>query len=115
VFTDVQPDTFNIDPDQVAAAVTAQTKAIIPVHMYGLCADVDAIRAAAPGIPVLEDAAHAQGADLRGRRAGAIGDIAAFSFYPTKVLGALGDGGMITCGSEDLNAAVRQLRYMGQR
>jgi aminotransferase EvaB len=115
VFTDVQPDTFNIDPDQVAAAVTPRTKTIIPVHMYGLCADVDAIRAAAPGIPVLEDAAHALGADLHGRRAGSIGDIAAFSFYPTKVMGALGDGGMITSGSEDLNAAVRQLRYMGQR
>src|ERR1700722_4273231 len=114
VFVDVQPDTFNIDPEHVAAAVTPRTKAIIPVHMYGLCADVDAIRAAAPGIPVLEDAAHALGADLRGRRAGGIGDIAAFSFYPTKVMGALGDGGMISCGSAALNAAVRQLRYMGQ-
>ncbi len=115
VFADVQPGTFNIDPDQVAAAVTPRTKVIIPVHMYGQCADVDAIRAVAPGIPVLEDAAHALGADLHGRRAGDLGEIAAFSFYPTKVMGALGDGGMISCGSEDLNAAVRQLRYMGQR
>jgi dTDP-4-amino-4,6-dideoxygalactose transaminase len=115
VFADVEPGTFNLDPAQVAAAVTPRTRAIIAVHMYGQCADVDAIRAAAPGIPVLEDAAHAQGADLRGRRAGAIGDIAAFSFYPTKVMGALGDGGMISTGSADLNDAVRQLRYMGQR
>lgn len=115
VFADVQPDTFNLDPSQVAAAVTARTKAIIPVHMYGMCADVDAIRAVAPGIPILEDAAHAQGADLRGRRAGSLGNIAAFSFYPTKVMGALGDGGIVTTGDAQLDAAVRQLRYMGQR
>ncbi len=115
VFVDVQLDTFNIDPDQVAAAVTPRTKAIVPVHMYGLCADVDAIRAAAPGIPILEDAAHAHGADLRGRRAGSLGDIAAFSFYPTKVMGALGDGGIVTTGDDRFDIAVRQLRYMGQR
>lgn len=115
VFVDVQPGTFNIDPGRVAAALTGRTKAIIPVHMYGLCADIDAIRAAAPGIPILEDAAHAHGADLHGRRAGSLGDIAAFSFYPTKVMGALGDGGIVVTSDERLDAALRQLRYMGQR
>lgn len=115
VFVDVESGTFNIDPAKVAAAVTTRTKAIIPVHMYGLCADVDAIRAAAPGIPVLEDAAHAHGAELRGNRAGSLGDIAAFSFYPTKVMGALGDGGIIATSGQQLDASVRQLRYMGQR
>jgi dTDP-4-amino-4,6-dideoxygalactose transaminase len=115
VFVDVEPSTFNLDPRQVAAAVTTRTKAIIPVHMYGQCADIDGIRAAAPAIPILEDAAHAHGADLHGRRAGSLGELAAFSFYPTKVMGALGDGGIVTTSSPDLEAKLRQLRYMGQR
>jgi dTDP-4-amino-4,6-dideoxygalactose transaminase len=115
VFVDVEVDTFNMDPQQVALAVGPKTKAILPVHMYGQCADIDAISAAAPGIPVLEDAAHAHGADLRGRPAGSLGSLAAFSFYPTKVIGALGDGGIVTVSDESLDAALRQLRYMGQR
>ena len=115
VFADVELPTFNLDPREVAAAVTSRTKAIVPVHMYGQCADVDAIRAAAPGIPILEDAAHAHGADLRGQRAGSLGELAAFSFYPTKVMGALGDGGIVTTSRDALDAALRQLRYMGQR
>jgi dTDP-4-amino-4,6-dideoxygalactose transaminase len=115
VFVDVDPVTYNLDPAQVGAALTERTAAIIPVHMYGQCADVDAIRAAAPGIPVLEDAAHAHGADLRGRRSGSLGELAAFSFYPTKVMGALGDGGLITASTAELEARLRQLRYMGQR
>jgi dTDP-4-amino-4,6-dideoxygalactose transaminase len=114
VFVDVDPVTANMDPARVAAAVTPRTKAILPVHMYGQCADVDAIRAAAPGIPVLEDAAHAHGATLRGRKAGGLGEIAAFSFYPSKVMGALGDGGMVTTSDDALDAKMRQLRYMGQ-
>ncbi len=114
VFVDVDPDTANMDPARVAAAVSDRTKAIIPVHMYGQCVDVDAVRAAAPGIPVLEDAAHAHGATLHGRKAGSLGDLAEFSFYPSKVLGALGDGGILTTSSDDLDARVRQLRYMGQ-
>jgi len=114
VFVDVDPVTANMDPARVAAAVTPHTKAILPVHMYGQCADVDAIRAAAPGIPVLEDAAHAHGATLHGRKAGGLGDLAAFSFYPSKVMGALGDGGMVTTSNDVLDAKLRQLRYMGQ-
>jgi dTDP-4-amino-4,6-dideoxygalactose transaminase len=115
VFIDVDPVTANMDPARVATAVTPKTTAIIPVHMWGLAADVDAIRAAAPGIPILEDAAHAHGATLRGRKVGSLGDVAEFSFYPTKVMGALGDGGMMTTNDPELDARLRQLRYMGQR
>jgi dTDP-4-amino-4,6-dideoxygalactose transaminase len=115
VFVDVDPVTANMDPARVAGALTDRTKAIIPVHLYGQCADVDAIRAAAPGIPILEDAAHAHGATLGERRAGSLGDIAAFSFYPSKVMGALGDGGIATTSDDELDRRVRQLRYMGQR
>ena len=115
VFVDVDPETVNMDPARVAAAITPATKAILPVHMYGRCVDIDAIRAAAPGIPVLEDAAHAHGATRDGRKAGSLGDIAAFSFYPAKVMGALGDGGIVTTSDPELDAKLRQLRYMGQK
>lgn len=114
VFADIQESGFNLDPERVGAAVTDKTKAIIPVHMYGQCADVTAIRAAAPGIPILEDAAHAHGADLHGVPAGALGEAAAFSFYPTKVMGALGDGGIVAVSTAELDRQLRQLRYMGQ-
>lgn len=114
VFVDVDPATANLDPARIPAALSERTKAIVPVHLYGQCVDMDAIRAAAPGIPVLEDAAHAHGATYKGRMAGALGDLAAFSFYPSKVLGALGDGGILTTSSDELAARVRQLRYMGQ-
>jgi dTDP-4-amino-4,6-dideoxygalactose transaminase len=115
VFVDVEPDTFNMDPSAVADGVSARTKAILPVHMYGQCVDVDRVREAAPGLPVIEDAAHAHGADAGGRRAGSLGELAAFSFYPTKVMGALGDGGIITASTEEFEQRLRQLRYMGQR
>lgn len=115
VFVDVDPVTANMDPAGVADAMSEKTKAIIPVHMYGQCTDVDAIRAAAPGIPILEDAAHAHGATYGSRRAGSLGELAAFSFYPTKVMGALGDGGAVTTSSPELDAHLRQLRYMGQK
>jgi dTDP-4-amino-4,6-dideoxygalactose transaminase len=115
VFVDVDPATANMDPGRVAAAVTDHTKAIVPVHMYGQCVDVDAIRAAAPGVPILEDAAHAHGATYRGRKAGSLGELAEFSFYPSKIMGALGDGGMLTTSDPELDARIRQLRYMGQK
>jgi dTDP-4-amino-4,6-dideoxygalactose transaminase len=114
VFVDVDPLTGNMDPRRVPAAVTERTKAVIPVHLYGQCVDIDGIRAAAPGVSILEDAAHAHGATYHGRKAGSLGDIAAFSFYPSKVLGALGDGGMLTTSDDRLAATIRQLRYMGQ-
>lgn len=115
VFVDVDPVTYTMNPAAIGAALTEQTKAILPVHMYGQAADVDAIRRSAPGIPVVEDAAHAHGATLGDRHAGSLGDLAAFSFYPTKVLGALGDGGAITATTPELEARVRQLRYLGQQ
>jgi dTDP-4-amino-4,6-dideoxygalactose transaminase len=116
VFVDVDPVTHNLDPAAIGAVRTERTKVILPVHMYGQAADIDAIRQAAPDLPILEDAAHAHGATLGARRAGSLGDIAAFSFYPTKLLGSLGDGGAVTVAdNEFLQAKVRQLRYMGQR
>jgi dTDP-4-amino-4,6-dideoxygalactose transaminase len=115
VFVDVDPVTANIDPARIPAALSEKTKAIVPVHMYGQCVDVVGIRAAAPGIPILEDAAHAHGATFKGRKAGSLGDIAEFSFYPSKVMGALGDGGFLTTSDDELDARIRQLRYMGQR
>jgi dTDP-4-amino-4,6-dideoxygalactose transaminase len=115
VFVDVDPVTANIDPARIPAALSERTKAILPVHLYGQCVDVDAIRAVAPGIPILEDAAHAHGATYRDRRAGSLGELAAFSFYPSKIMGALGDGGAITTSDDELDARIRQLRYMGQR
>jgi dTDP-4-amino-4,6-dideoxygalactose transaminase len=114
VFVDVDPETSNMDPSRVGAALSERTKAILPVHMYGGCVDVDAVRDAAQGVPILEDAAHAHGATYGERKAGSLGDLAAFSFYPAKLLGALGDGGFITTSDDDLAAKVRQLRYMGQ-
>jgi dTDP-4-amino-4,6-dideoxygalactose transaminase len=114
VFVDVDPLTANLDPARLGAAITDRTRAILPVHMYGQCVDIAAVRAAAPGLPILEDAAHAHGATLGARRAGALGELAAFSFYPSKVMGALGDGGIVTTSDPALEARLRQLRYMGQ-
>lgn len=114
VFVDVDPVTANLDPARLPAAIGERTKAIIPVHLYGQCADIDAIRLAAPGVPILEDAAHAHGATLGDRRAGSLGDVGVFSFYPSKVMGALGDGGIVTTSDAGLDARLRQLRYMGQ-
>jgi dTDP-4-amino-4,6-dideoxygalactose transaminase len=114
VFVDVDPATANLDPARLPAALTERTKAILPVHMYGACVDIEGIRRAAPGIAILEDAAHAHGATYGHQRAGSLGDLAAFSFYPSKVMGALGDGGIVTTSYPELEARLRQLRYMGQ-
>ena len=114
VFVDVDPVTANMDPARVANAVSDRTKAIIPVHLWGQAVDIDGVRAAAPGIPILEDAAHAHGATYKGRKVGSLGDVAEFSFYPSKVMGALGDGGIMTTSDPELEARLRQLRYMGQ-
>jgi dTDP-4-amino-4,6-dideoxygalactose transaminase len=115
----VEPDdaTYNLDPALVEAAITPRTKAIIPVHLYGQTADVDALNqlAAKYGIAVIEDAAQAQGARLRGRRAGGLGVAAGFSFYPGKNLGALGDAGAIVTNDADLADRVRVLRNYGSR
>ena len=113
----VEPDrvTGNLDPDRVEAAISRHTRAIIPVHLYGQCADMGPLmeQAQRHGLLVLEDAAQAHGAEYRGRRAGALGHAAAFSFYPTKNLGAYGDGGAVTTSDAQLAARLRLLRNYG--
>ena len=115
VFVDVEPETFTMDPSRLEAAITAQTKVILPVHLYGHPADMTAISAIAArhGIPVLEDAAQAHGAEIGGRRAGGLGHAACFSFYPGKNLGAYGDAGMVVSDDREFIARVRQLANHG--
>jgi dTDP-4-amino-4,6-dideoxygalactose transaminase len=107
--------TFNLDPARLAAAITPRTRAVIPVHLYGQPADMDPILEVARrhGLKVLEDAAQAHGARYKGRRAGSLGDAAAFSFYPGKNLGALGDGGAVTTADQGLAQRLRVLRNYG--
>lgn len=117
VFVDIDPLTYNIDPSQLESALkaTPNVKAIIPVHLYGCCADMAAIVALGKkhGVPVLEDAAQALGARHPLGGAGAIGEAGWFSFYPTKNLGAFGDAGMVTCADDALAARIRALRNHG--
>jgi dTDP-4-amino-4,6-dideoxygalactose transaminase len=116
VFCDVERDTGLIDPDAAEAAVGPRTAAILPVHLYGQMCDMDAIARITDrhGLAVVEDAAQAHGATHRGRRAGSIGTAAAFSFYPSKNLGALGDGGAVCTNDGDVAARARALRNLGQ-
>ena len=116
VFVDVDPETFNIDVSKIEAKITPRTKAILPVHMYGQIVDMDPLLqiARAHRLRVVEDAAHAHGALYKGRRAGSLGDIGCFSFYPSKVMGCYGDGGAVTTSNDDLYDRVKVLRYMGQ-
>jgi dTDP-4-amino-4,6-dideoxygalactose transaminase len=115
VLVDIQPDTYNIDPGAVARAVNSRTRAIMPVHLFGQCADLDPILATAHrhGIPVIEDAAQAIGAAYKGRSAGSIGTIGCFSFFPSKNLGALGDAGLVTTNDDALAGEVRLVRTHG--
>ena len=114
-FVDIDPATYLMDPAQLEAAVTPRTRCILPVHLFGQCVDMDAVRAAASahGLRVLEDCAQSTGAEFNGRRAGSMGDAAAFSFYPTKILGGYGDGGMVVTDDAALAARVRRLRMYG--
>jgi dTDP-4-amino-4,6-dideoxygalactose transaminase len=114
---DVEETTYNIDPELIEAAITERTAAIVPVHLRGQPADMDAIAAIAAqaGLLVVEDTAQAHGAKHRGRRAGSIGDAGAFSFYPSKNLGAIGDGGAVVTDDEELADKVRLLRNYGMR
>jgi dTDP-4-amino-4,6-dideoxygalactose transaminase len=116
VFVDIDPDTFNLDPAKIKAAITPKTKAIIPVHLFGQCADMDAINdiAAGAGLRVIEDAAQALGATYKNQSAGSLADAACFSFYPTKNLGGFGEGGMVTTDDDALAERIRQLRNHGQ-
>ena len=115
VFVDIDPVTYNIDAGKISDAVTSQTKAIIPVHIYGQCADMDAVLSIAQqkNVPVIEDAAQAIGAEDRGRRAGSMGLAGCFSFYPTKNLGGAGDGGLVTTHNADFAARLKRLRTHG--
>lgn len=117
VFADVEDATGLLDARSAAEAVTARTAGILPVHLYGQVCDMDAIRALAEqhGLFVLEDAAQAHGATYRSQRTGSLGDAAAFSFYPSKNLGALGDGGAICTNDAAIAQRARELRHLGQR
>jgi dTDP-4-amino-4,6-dideoxygalactose transaminase len=123
VFVDIDSETYNIDPTKIEEKITSRTKAIIPVHLFGQCADMDPILqiAKAKNLFVIEDAAQALGAEYKpttgpeGRRAGQIGDLGCFSFYPTKNLGAFGDAGMVVTNNPELAEKVRLLRVHGSQ
>jgi len=117
VFVDIDPRTFNIDPEKIEAAITPRTKAIIPVHLFGQMCDMDPIMEIANrnGIPVIEDAAQAISATYKGRRAGSIGAIGCFSFFPSKNLGGAGDGGMCVTNDERLHAMLQLMRSHGSQ
>ena len=112
VFVDIDPITFNIDIDSIAAKITDRTKAIIPVHLFGLCADVDAIKRIAPKLKIIEDGACAAGAALNGKPAGSLGDIGCFSFHPRKSV-TTGEGGMLTTNDDLLAEKLNMLRNHG--
>ncbi len=117
VFVDIEDDTYNIDPNLIESAITDKTKAIVPVHLFGQVADMDPIMKIARehNLKVVEDAAQAIGSEYNGRKAGSIGDYGCFSFFPSKNLGAGGDGGMIVCSTEENYEACRYLRVHGAR
>ncbi|WP_166354882.1 DegT/DnrJ/EryC1/StrS family aminotransferase [Phytoactinopolyspora limicola] len=115
VFVDVRDDDFLMDVTQLESAITSRTRCVLPVHLYGQCVDLEPIQRLCQrhGLVLLEDCAQAHGARQDGRLAGTTGDAAAFSFYPTKVLGAYGDGGAVLTARDDVDAALRRLRYYG--
>jgi dTDP-4-amino-4,6-dideoxygalactose transaminase len=117
VFADIDPATFNLDPQAAEEAVTERTRAIVAVHLYGQPADMPALREVADrnGLALIEDAAQAYGACVDGRGAGSFGDLGTFSFFPTKNFPAMGDAGMVVSGSADLAERVRLLRFHGSR
>lgn len=117
VLVDIEEDTYNIDPVKIQKAITPKTKAIIPVHLYGQPANMDEIRAIAQKqkIAVIEDAAQSHGATYKGKKAGSLGDVACFSFYPTKSLGACGDAGMIVTDNKEIYERALMLRDYGRQ
>ena len=118
VFVDIEPDHFNLNPDHAVEAIRSRSiKAVIPVHLFGACADLDPILAAARerDIPVIEDAAQSIGSEYKGRRAGSIGGIGCFSFFPSKNLGAFGDAGLCTTNDPSIAERLRSLRVHGSR
>jgi len=117
VFVDIEPDTFNIDPTKIEQAITENTKAIMPVHLFGQVAEMDPIVqiAGKHDLYVIEDAAQAIGATYRGRKAGSMGTVGCFSFFPSKNLGGLGDGGMIVTNDAEIAERLRQCRNHGSK
>ena len=115
VFVDIDPQTYNLDIRQVESNITGKTKAIQPVHLYGQCADMNGLNEVAEkhGIPVVEDAAQAIGAEMNGVRAGAMSSVGCFSFYPSKNLGGMGDGGFMTTNDDGLARKLSALRVHG--
>lgn len=115
VFVDISPVDFNLDATKLRQAITSRTKAILPVHLYGQAADLDSIKDAAGGIPIVEDCAQAIGTTYKGRPVGGVGTVGCFSFFPTKNLGAFGDGGLVTTNDPKLAELLVDLRVHGMR
>lgn len=115
VFVDIDPADFNLDPKKLASALSPKTKAIIPVHLYGQAADLDRLREVAFDVPLVEDCAQAIGSQYKGRMVGGFGKLGCFSFFPTKNLGAFGDGGLVTTNDEVLYQLLVDLRVHGMR
>ena len=115
VFVDIDPATYLMDVSQIEAVITERTKVILPVHLFGQCVDMDPVLEVARrhGLSVLEDCAQGHGAEYRGKKAGSMGTVSTTSFYPTKILGAYGDGGMINTDSGELDRKLRRLRFYG--
>ena len=116
IFVDIDPETYTINPDLIESRITPQTKAIVVVHLYGQCADMEPITEIARknDLKVIEDCSQAHGTTYQGKKAGSLGDVAAFSFYPSKNLGALGDAGMVITSNEALSNRAKMLRNYGQ-
>ena len=114
VFVDIDPVDYCLDPDHVRCAISDRTRAIIPVHLFGQSAKMDALMEAAGQVPIIEDAAQAWGADWRGQPVGSMGVMGAFSFFPSKNLGGFGDGGLVTTNDDALSSRLRELRMHGQ-
>jgi dTDP-4-amino-4,6-dideoxygalactose transaminase len=116
VFVDIDPKTYTLNADQLPVALSAKTRAIVPVHLYGHCAEMDAILefAVLHNLFVIEDAAQAHGASYKGRKAGSMGNLGCFSFYPSKNLGACGDGGAVVTNDSELTTRLRRLRNYGE-
>jgi dTDP-4-amino-4,6-dideoxygalactose transaminase len=115
VFVDISPRDFNLDPEKLSAALSPRTKVILPVHLYGQAADMDAIAAVAGEIPIVEDCAQAIGTTYKGKFVGGLGRMGCFSFFPTKNLGAFGDGGLVTTNDQALYELLVDLRVHGMR
>lgn len=114
-FVDIDPQTYLMDTSQLRDAITKRTKCIVPVHLFGQCVNMDEVAAIAVehGLLVMEDCAQSHGAQFKGRKAGSMSDAASFSFYPTKLLGGYGDGGMVITNAEEVDAKLRRLRFYG--